>query len=273
MPVWDPNLYLKYGNERTRPAADLIAQIRLESPARIVDLGCGPGNSTELLRQRWPKADITGVDNSPEMLAEAKAKHPDWQWGLCDIESWQPSSQIAQKQRDPGALEHEPDFDLIFSNAAFHWVPGHATLFRSLMGGVAPGGALAAQMPNNFQSPTHAIMQDVAANGDPRWSKALAASRTFTVQPPAFYYDVLRKHSSRVDIWETEYQHVMDGPKAIFDWLRGTGMRPYLERLADDEQRRLFEQMCLEGLQETYPPNDQGKVLFPFRRLFIVAYR
>jgi trans-aconitate 2-methyltransferase len=153
-------------------------------------------------------------------------------------------------------------------------VPGHATLFRSLIGAVAPGGALAVQMPNNFHSPTHAIMLEVAANGDPRWSKTLdTASRNFTVQPPAFYYDVLRKQASRVDIWETEYQHVMDGPKAIFDWLRGTGMRPYLERLADDEQRQLFEQMCLEGFQEAYPPDDQGKVLFPFRRLFIVAYR
>jgi trans-aconitate 2-methyltransferase len=257
MPIWDPNLYLKYANERTRPAADLIAQIRLENPARIVDLGCGPGNSTELLRHRWPQAVISGVDNSPEMLAQAKTKHPDWQWVMGDIEAWKP----------------EPAVDLIFSNAALHWVPGHATLFRSLIGAVAAGGALAAQMPNNFHSPTHTVMQDVAANGDPRWSKALATARTFTVQPPAFYYDVLRKHASRVDIWETEYQHVMDGPKAIFDWIRGTGMRPYLERLADDEQRRLFEQMCLEGFQEAYPPDDQGKVLFPFRRLFIVAYR
>ena len=274
MPAWDPNLYLKYANERTRPAADLIAQIRLENPARIVDLGCGPGNSTEQLRQRWPQAAITGVDNSPEMLAEAKAKHPDWQWILCDIEGWTPPSQIAQKPRDPGTLEPEPAVDLIFSNAAFHWVAGHATLFRSLIGGVAPGGALAAQMPDNFHSPAHSVMQEVAANGDPRWSKPLAgAAGTFTVQPPAFYYDVLRKHASRVDIWQTEYQHVMDGPKAIFDWIRSTGMRPYLDRLADDEQRQLFEEMCLEGFQEAYPPNDQGKVLFPFRRIFIVAYR
>jgi trans-aconitate 2-methyltransferase len=233
MPVWDPNLYLKYANERTRPAADLIAQIHLESPARIVDLGCGPGNSTELLRQCWPDAAITGVDNSPEMLAQAKDKHPDWQW-----------------------------------------VAGHATLFRGMINGLAPGGALAVQMPNNFQSATHTIMQQVAATGDPRWSKTLdIAARTFSVQPPSFYYDVLRKHASPVDIWETEYQHVMDGPRAIFDWIRGTGMRPYLDRLPDAEQRQLFEELCLEGIQEAYRPNDQGKVLFPFRRIFIVAYR
>src|SRR6202008_655917 len=134
MPVWDPNLYLKYANERARPAADLIAQIRLESPARIVDLGCGPGNSTEQLHQRWPAAAITGVDNSPEMLAKAKAGHPDWQWLLSDIEDWRPEQPV----------------DLIFSNAAFHWIPGHGTLFRGMMNHVAAGGVLAAQMPNNF---------------------------------------------------------------------------------------------------------------------------
>jgi trans-aconitate 2-methyltransferase len=258
MPAWDPNLYLKYANERARPAADLIAQIHLDAPMRIVDLGCGPGNSTEQLHQRWPQAAITGLDHSQEMLAEAKARHPGWQWLLGDIEGWKP----------------QPAVDLIFSNAAFHWVPGHATLFRSLIGGVSPGGALAAQMPNNFHSAAHSVIQQVAANGDPRWSKDLAsAAGTFTVQPAAFYYDVLRKHAGRVDIWETEYQHVMDGPKAIFDWIRSTGMRPYLDRLADEELRQLFEEMCLEGFQEAYPPNDQGKVLFPFRRMFIVAYR
>jgi len=258
MPAWDPNLYLKYANERARPAADLIAQIHLEAPRKIVDLGCGPGNSTEQLQARWPQAAVTGVDNSPEMLAQAKARHADWHWVLGDIESWQPEAEV----------------DLIFSNAAFHWVPGHATLFRSLISRVVPGGAMAAQMPNNFHSAAHAVIQEVAANGDPRWNKAMAsAPGTFTIQPAGFYYDVLRKHARRVDIWETEYQHVMDGPKAIFDWIRSTGMRPYLDRLADDEQRQLFEEMCLEGFQEAYPPNDQGKSLFPFRRMFIIAYR
>ncbi|HEX3156422.1 MAG TPA: methyltransferase domain-containing protein, partial [Candidatus Angelobacter sp.] len=206
---------MKYVDERTRPATDLIAQIHLQSPGRIVDLGCGPGNSTEQLRHRWPKAAITGVDNSPEMLAQAKAKHPDWQWVPGDIETWNP----------------EPAVDLIFSNAAFHWVAGHATLFRRMINAVVQGGALAVQMPNNFHSATHTIMQEVAANGDRRWGKTLdIAARTFSVQPSAFYYDVLRKHASSVDIWETEYQHVMDGPRAIFDWIRGTGMRPYLDR-------------------------------------------
>jgi trans-aconitate 2-methyltransferase len=258
MPNWDPNLYLKYANERARPAADLIAQIPLASPVRIVDLGCGPGNSTEMLQQRWPSASITGVDNSPEMLAKAKASHPRGQWVLCDIETWKPETAV----------------DLVFSNAAFHWVPGHATLFRNLINSVAAGGVLAAQMPNNFHGAAHTVLQEVALSGDPRWAKEMeSASGSFTVQSPAFYYDVLRKHASRVDIWETEYQHVMDGPRAIFDWIRSTGMRPYLDRLPDPEQRQLFEEMCLERFQEMFRPNDQGKVLFPFRRMFVVAHR
>ena len=129
-------------------------------------------------------------------------------------------------------------------------------------------------MPNNFHSAAHSVIQEVALSGDPRWAKDMeSAVGALTVQPPAFYYDVLRKHASRVDIWETEYQHVMDGPKAIFDWIRSTAMRPYLDRLADAEQRKLFEEMCLVGLQEAYRTNDQGKVLFPYRRMFILAYR
>jgi trans-aconitate 2-methyltransferase len=177
---------------------------------------------------------------------------------LGDIETWNP----------------EPAVDLIFSNAAFHWVAGHATLFRGMINGVAPSGALAVQMPNNFHSPAHSVMREAALSGDPRWAKAMVAvPNTLTVHPPAFYYDVLRKHASRVDIWETEYQQVMDGPRAVFDWIRSTSMRPYLDRLPDVEQRQLFEELCLEGIQEAYRPNDQGKVLFPYRRMFIVAYR
>ena len=192
------------------------------------------------------------------MLAKAKAAHPDWQWLLSDIEDWRPEQPV----------------DLIFSNAAFHWIPGHGTLFRGMMNHVAAGGVLAAQMPNNFQSAAHTVIKEVALKGDPRWSKDMeSAVGALAVQPPAFYYDVLRKHASQLDIWETEYQHIMDGPRAILDWIRSTAMRPYLDRLADAEQRHLFEAMCLERLQEAYRTNDQGKVLFPYKRIFIVAYK
>jgi len=256
MPDWNPDLYLKFSDQRARPAADLIAQIKLENPKRIIDLGCGTGNSTEQVHARWPQAEITGLDSSASMLKQASARHPDWHWLESDVENWKPSG----------------SFDLIFSNAVLHWLGDHALLFPSLFQLVAPGGALAVQMPNNFHSRAHQAMKKVA--GDPRWAAALTnASEKFGVQPVAFYYDVLRKMALHLDIWETEYLQIMDGPKAVHDWIRSTGMRAYLERLSNDEQRAEFERLCLQEIEGAYHPNDQGKVLFPFKRIFLVAYR
>jgi trans-aconitate 2-methyltransferase len=256
MPDWNPQLYLKFSDQRGRPAADLIAQIQLENPERIIDLGCGTGNSTERLHQRWPDAGITGLDSSPAMLRQARASYPQWNWIESTIENWTPSA----------------TFDLIFSNAALHWVPRHEDIFPRLLQQLAPGGALAVQMPHNAASPANQAMRKVAA--DPRWSAALAgASESTFVQPPEFYYEVLRKLASRLNIWETEYLQIVDGPQAVLDWLRSTGMRPYLERLPDDAQRHQFEAMCLKEFEQAYPADDQGKALFPYRRMFIIAYR
>jgi trans-aconitate 2-methyltransferase len=256
MPDWNPDLYLKFSDQRARPAADLIAQIKLENPRRIIDLGCGPGNSTEQVHARWPKAEITGLDSSASMLKQAQARHPDWHWIQSDIDNWKPDAQ----------------FDLIFSNAALHWLADHGALFPRLMQAMASGGALAVQMPNNFHSGAHQVMKKVAA--DPRWATALSnASEKFGVQTVAFYYDSLRKLATHIDIWETEYLQIMDGPRAVYEWIRSTGMRAYLEKLADDGQRAEFERLCLEEMEKTYQPNDQGKVLFPFKRIFVIAYR
>lgn len=256
MPDWNPDLYLKFSDQRARPAADLIAQINLENPNRIIDLGCGTGNSTEQLHARWPQANITGLDSSASMLKQASARHPDWHWVESDVENWHPDA----------------SFDLIFSNAALHWLGDHASLFPRLFTFVAPGGAMGVQMPNNFHSAVHQAMKKVA--GDQRWSAALAnVSEKYGVQPVAFYYDVLRRLATHLDIWETEYLQIMDGPTAVYDWIRSTGMRAYLERLSNDEQRAAFEKLCLEEIEKAYRPNDQGKVLFPFKRIFIVAYR
>lgn len=256
MPDWNPDLYLKFSDQRARPAADLIAQIKLENPKRVIDLGCGTGNSTEQVHARWPKAEITGLDSSASMLKQARSRHPDWHWIQSNIEDWQPDGR----------------FDLIFSNAALHWLADHGALFPRLMQSVASGGVMAVQMPNNFHSGAHQAMKKVA--GDPRWAGALSnAAEKFGVQTPAFYYDTLRKLASHLDIWETEYLQIMDGPEAVHEWIRSTGMRAYLEKLADDGQREEFERLCLEEMEKTYQPNDQGKVLFPFKRIFIVAYR
>lgn len=256
MPDWDPNLYLKFSDQRARPATDLIAQIRLEHPKRIVDLGCGTGNSTEQLHRRWPEANITGVDNSGSMLAQARQNHRDWKWIETSIEQWKPDG----------------SYDLVFSNAALHWVADHAALFPRLLNYVDPGGALAVQMPYNFQSPAHQGMQKVAV--DPRWAGKLdGASEKHHVQPLEFYYRVLSKSAAALDLWQTEYLQIVNGARAVLDWVRGTAMRPYLESLPDDGQRKQFEELCLGEFERGYRADDQGKVLFPYRRMFLVAYK
>jgi len=256
MPAWDAGLYLQFANERARPAADLISRIGLRNPANIVDIGCGPGNSAKMLHERWPQAAITGVDNAAEILAEASASHPSWNWNQADAATW--------------SSEHR--FDLVFSNAALHWLPDHARLFVRLFELVAAGGAFAAQMPANFDARSHRIMGEVAQEA--LWRDALQnASSEAGVESLSFYYDLLCPLAAALDLWETEYTHVLDGPEAILEWIRGTAMRPYLQALPDDQRRKQFQDLCLERLRQAYPRRASGKVLFPFRRIFVIAYR
>ncbi len=256
MPTWDPSVYLQFANERTQPTVDLIARIRLAQPTRIIDLGCGPGNSAAVLRRQWPHADLTGLDSSTDMLKAAAQAYPAEQWLLADAASWQA----------------DLPFDLVFSNAALQWIPDHARLFPHLMAQVAPGGALAVQIPYHYQSALHQVTQDVARA--PAWRHLMdRPSRALTYETPSFYYDLLRPLAAQIDIWETEYYHIVDSPQAIVTWFRGTGLRPFLEALETDDQRQHFEQLVLEGYTRAYPPQTDGRVLFPFRRLFMVAYR
>lgn len=256
MPDWDPNLYLKFSDQRARPAADLIAQIKLDNPTRIIDLGCGTGNSTAQLHACWPKAQLSGLDSSGTMLAQARQSHPDWEWIQSSIESWSPSG----------------TYHVVFSNAALHWVPDHATLFPRLLDAVTPGGALAVQMPYNFQSPAHQAMKRVAA--DPRWSGRLdGASENYHVQPIASYYKMLSKTAAALNLWEAEYLQIMDDSSSILDWVYSTAMRGYLERLADRTEQKEFTELCLREFEKSYRPEDDGKVLFPYRRMFIIACR
>ncbi|HEU0007801.1 MAG TPA: trans-aconitate 2-methyltransferase [Terriglobia bacterium] len=255
MPSWDADLYLKFASERTQPAVDLISRISLADPSRIIDLGCGPGNSTAILRQRWPAAEIVGLDNSREMIAAASQTYPDWTWVESDIATWTAAV----------------PFDLVFSNAALHWVANHAAVMPRLLRQVRPHGALAIQMPAHFHSPVHELMIEIAKN--PTWHQSMEkAIHAIKVERPAFYYDLLQPHTSKLDLWETEYIHVMDGPGGILEWIRGTGLRPFLEALPSDKQKRRFEELFLSGLAMAYPAQEDGRVLFPFRRLFILAY-
>jgi trans-aconitate 2-methyltransferase len=256
MPTWDADLYLRFANERTQPAIDLLARIALAAPRRVIDLGCGPGNSTGLLRGRWPEADVTGLDSSPQMIAAATKDFPDGHWVLDDITTW----------------TADPPYDLVFSNATLQWLPDHGTLYPRLLEQVAPGGAFAAQIPVFHAMPVQRVLLDLAA--DPAWRARLEpATRSLVAESPGFYYDALRPHAAHLDLWETEYNHVLASSDAIVEWISGTRLRPYLEALADDADRQTFLTRLRAGVAEIYRPQYDGKVLFPFRRLFLIAYR
>lgn len=256
MPVWDADQYLKYQRERTQPAIDLAARVRLEAPRRIVDVGCGPGNSTAVLAKLWPKAELSGLDSSAEMLETARESQPAVHWFQVDISSWEPETQ----------------YDLVFSNAVLQWVPDHEAIFPRLMSFLVPGGALAVQLPMHYDSPLHYLVKEVSER--PEWSEQTAEARqALGSESRLFYYDLLAPQSSELELWETEYIHIMENVEAILEWFRGTGLRPYLEALPDDRDRARFETELLERYRAAYPLQANGKVLFPFRRLFIVAYQ
>lgn len=256
MPTWNAAQYLRFADERTRPCRDLAAAISLEAPGRVIDLGCGPGNSTAVLAARWPKAEITGLDSSEAMLAAARRDAPERAWILGDIAAW----------------TSEAPFDLVFSNAAFQWVPDHEAAFPRALAQVAPGGALAVQMPCNIDAEAHTAMREIAAR--PAWRPHLGGPvRQWHVHPASFYYDVLAPHATRLDIWVTEYLHVMPDADAIVAWYQGTGLRPYLDALPDEAVRQRFVDEYREAITAAYPARADGRVLFPFERLFIIAYR
>ncbi len=255
MAAWDPGKYLRFGDERTRPSLDLAARVNVEAPAAVVDLGCGPGNSTEVVRRRWPAARIVGLDSSPDMIAAARAAYPDREWTQADIGSWTSPA----------------PFDVVFSNAAIQWVTGHADLVRRLFAQVAPGGALAFQIPSGTYSPVRVLMREVA--DDPAWrSRMSAAQGALTMEEPQVYYDALAPLARSIDLWETEYSHVMASPAAIVEWMSGTGLRPYLEALDGEDERARFTAMLTKRVAAFYTPRSDGRVLFPFRRLFVIAY-
>ncbi len=256
MPEWDAITYLQFANERTRPSLDLVQRIAVPDPRRIIDLGCGPGNSTEVLRRRWPEAEVTGLDSSPKMIESARVAWPENQWILADAATWTASQ----------------PFDLVFSNAMLQWLPDHTRLLPRLFEQVAPGGALAAQLPAHYELPMHREIVEVSR--DPAWDNRMQGARNaLTKQPASFYYDTLQPLGARIDLWETIYYHEVPGPEALIEWFRGTGMRPFLEALSSDQERVRFETMLLKRYITSYPRRPSGLVLFPFRRLFFVAYR
>lgn len=253
--VWDPAQYGKFGAERQRPVDDLLAHVPLDDVGRIYDLGCGDGRVTGLLKARWPGAAVTGVDNSAAMLTKAREADSEIDWIEADIAQW-PAPGVA---------------DLVFANASMQWVGDHATLFPRLAGMVAQGGVLAVQMPRNHDAPSHQCMREAAAAGP--WRAKLGGMRPFKpVAEPDAYYDILAPHVTRLDIWQTEYVHALEGADPVVEWTKGTGLRPYLTPL-DETECAGFLADYTARIARAYPRRADGRTLLPFRRLFIVALR
>jgi trans-aconitate 2-methyltransferase len=252
--AWEPDRYLQFADERLRPAQDLLARVPLAAPARVADLGCGPGNVTALLAQRWPRAELIGIDASTAMLDRARRALPEARFEQADIRHWTPA-------KAP---------DLIFSNAALHWLDDHPALFPRLLSLLAPGGVLAVQMPGNFDAPSHRLIRELAAS--PAWADRLAGARMGAVLDMPDYHRFLAPHCARLSLWETIYWQPLSGPAPVLDWLRGTTLLPYLAALSTDDQACLLAELA-PRLAEAYPPDASGTTLFPFRRIFLVAAR
>jgi trans-aconitate 2-methyltransferase len=266
---WDPEQYLQFAAERGRPFHDLLARVGSTDPAAVVDLGCGPGNLTRTLAARWPHAQVLGVDSSAEMIAEARASDPEAEgaeraaggagrvrFEVGDLRDWAPAGPV----------------DVLVSNATLQWVPDHLVVLPHLVDAVRPGGWLAFQVPANFGDPSHTAMSEVATSA--RWSAAFEGRDRArpAVETGLTYLERLAGLGCVVDAWETTYLHVLPGPDAVVRWVSGTGLRPYLQALAGDDERAEFVADYRALVQRAYPERPWGTVL-PFRRVFVVAQR
>ena len=258
MPTWDSKQYLLFERERALPCVDLVRRIDLDRPGRIADLGCGPGNSVRILKGRWPASNYTGVDSSAEMLRSARESDPGVEWVRSDLAEWDPPA----------------EYDLVFSNAAFQWLPDHRELIPRLWRHVAPGGALAFQVPASGAQRARWLVAIRNALGRPDW-RGLSHDDPAkeTVLSLDGYYELLSARSRRLDLWDTEYCHVLPGPESGVEGTKGTALRPVLERLTSEEERSRFTALYTAEIEREYPRQRDGRVLFPFLRRFVIAYR
>ncbi len=258
MSDWSPTQYLRYAGHRLRPALDLLAQIPAEAPQSVYDLGCGPGNVTRILAERWAAASVKGLDSSAEMLAKARAERDlptNVSFETADLHTWSPASQV----------------DVLYSNAALQWLTQHEVLFPRLLNHLRPGGTLAVQMPRNHAAPSHTSMLEAASNVG-LLEELRPVMRLHPVAEPAFYYDVLAPLAAKVDIWETTYVQPLEGDNPVVEWTKGSALRPLLDAL-DERKRAIYQAEYSRLTAAAYPRRTDGRTLLPFRRLFIVATR
>ena len=249
---WDPELYMRFGDERSRGQIDLLSRVGAEAPADVVDLGCGPGNSTAVLARRWPEARLLGIDSSPEMIEQARAALPSASFEVADLGDW---------------LARADPVDVVFTHATLQWVPGHLDLMGDLVAAVRPGGWLAIGVPGNFAEPSHRLREELAARAP--YAEFTAGVASPSAHDPEVYLRTLRALGCRVDAWETTYLHQLAGPDGVFDWVSGTSARPALQALPDDLRSQFAAELRAE-LRAAYPVED-GMVVLPFRRVFVVA--
>lgn len=247
---WNAAQYLIFENQRNQPIIDLLNRIRDFKPENVVDIGCGPGNSTIRVQQTFPQAKIIGIDSSEDMIARAKKEHPE----------------ISFRKEDPKNLEGT--YDLLFSNACLQWIPNHQSLIPMLMDKLNPGGVFAAQFPMNGKEPLYQIIADVAA--DEKWGFQNIQIEYNDELTPKEYFNLLSRCSSSFQIWETKYYHNLSDHQALIEWVKGSKLRPYLAALSP-EQQTVFEGEILKRVQEIYPVMNNGEVILCFNRFFIVA--
>jgi trans-aconitate 2-methyltransferase len=254
--AWSPAQYLKFEDERTRPPRDLLAQVPLERVENAIDLGCGPGNSTELIVQRYGTIGVSGLDNDANMLAAARKRLPNTPFISGDLATWHPDKPA----------------DLLFANAVFQWVPNHLPIFDRLMDGLRPGGVLAIQMPDNLMEPSHQLMEDISKEAPWRDVFRKAGPVRHPLPRPSVYYELLMKKASYVDVWHIDYNHPMANAEAIVEWFKGSALRRYLD-IVGEEHKDAFTAEYLARVRKAYPAMSDGRVLLRFPRLFMVAVK
>jgi len=261
--TWSARQYLAFEDERTRPVRDLLAAVPAVEARRAVDIGCGPGNSTEVLAARFPRATVSGFDSSPDMIAAARKRLPALRFEVLDLRGW----------LEPAGPGSAPDaaIDILLANAVLQWVPDHGALFPALAAKLAPGGCLAVQIPDNLEEPAQELMRATANEGPWRGKLAGADRARVPIESAEWYYRLLRAHCGRVDIWRTTYYHPLAGAHEIVEWFKGTGLRPFLDPL-DPQERAEYLSRYAERLARLFPARS-GEVLLPFPRLFMVAQR
>ncbi|MDR3314536.1 MAG: methyltransferase domain-containing protein [Oscillospiraceae bacterium] len=254
MSSWNPHLYLSFAKERTQPSIDLVARIDMESPKRILDVGCGPGNSTAILKSRWPNAEITGLDYAQSMIEQAKQTDSAIKWVHGDATS------------DLAGLG---TFNIVFSNAAIQWMPNQPLLLKNLHQLLMDGGVLAVQVPCVKDMPIHTELQNLIA--EPKWKSHFAAlSSAHSVHSAEYYYGVLCGLTSNVALWVTAYYHVMPSHHSLIEWYSGSALRPYFDCFAEERLKADFLQDYENRLKNCYPLQSDGKILFPFKRIFFI---